>query len=219
MNSQDVADYLQSHPEFFEQHAELLNAVVLPHPHGGRAISLSERQMMTLREKNKALELRLAELVRFGRENDAILDRLQRWTRALLLQRNARLLPDALTTSLADIFAVPQLALRIWEANDDYADLAAAQPVSADIISLANQLRQPYLGAPTEAHLSLRALLDNPAVQSIALLPLRRGAAAQAFGLMVLASPDPRRFDGGMGTEVLARIGETASAALTRLLT
>ena len=62
------------------------------------------------------------------------------------------------------------------------------------------------------------ALLEEPA-QSLALLPLRRGAAPEAFGVLVLGSADARRFHAGMGTEFLARIGETASAALTRLLT
>jgi len=218
MNAQDVADYLQSHPEFFDQYAELLNAVSLPHPHGGRAISLSERQMLTLRDKNKALELRLAELVRFGQENDAILDRLQRWTRGLLLQRNTRLLPDALTTSLAEIFAIPSIALRIWETADDFADLPVAQAVPVDVISLANQLREPYVGALTEVHACVRPLLEYLQIQSIALLPLRRGASPQPFGLLVMASSDPRRFHGGLGTEVLSRVGEIASAALTRLL-
>ena len=41
---------------------------------------------------------------------------------------------------------------------------------------------------------------------------------AGAFGLLVLASPDPTRYTADMGTDFLARIGEVASAALTRLL-
>ena len=211
MSPQDVAEYLKSHPEFFDQHADLLQAVTLPHPHGGRAISLSERQMLALREKIKALELRLAELVRFGQENDAILERL-------LLQRQARALPDALQNSLAEIFTVPQVALRIWDASDDFTDLAATRPVAPEVRTLADQLRLPYVGASAPAYALAIDLLDGPAVESIALLPLRRGAAPAAFGLLVLGSPDARRFHGGMGTEVLARIAETASAALTRLL-
>ena len=218
MSPQDVAEYLKSHPEFFDQHADLLLAGTLPHPHGGRAISLSERQMLALREKIKALELRLAELVRFGQENDAILERLQRWTRGLLLQRQARALPDALQNSLAEIFTVPQVALRIWDASDDFTDLAATRPVAPEVRTLADQLRLPYVGASAPAYALAIDLLDGPAVESIALLPLRRGAAPAAFGLLVLGSPDARRFHGGMGTEVLARIAETASAALTRLL-
>ncbi len=70
MNAQDVAAYLQGHPEFFEEHAEMLAAVQLTSPHSHRAVSLQERQMEILREKNKGLELRLADLVRHGHDND-----------------------------------------------------------------------------------------------------------------------------------------------------
>ena len=55
-------------------------------------------------------------------------------------------------------------------------------------------------------------------VRSVALIPLRRGAAPDPFGLLALGSAAPRRVHDGMGADFLARIGENASAALTRLL-
>ena len=59
MKSEDVAHYLLNTPEFFEEHVETLAQITLPHPHGGRTISLSERQLFALREKNKVLEKQL----------------------------------------------------------------------------------------------------------------------------------------------------------------
>ena len=38
-----------------------------------------------------------------------------------------------------------------------------------------------------------------------------------AFGMLVLASPDPQRFESGLATDFLERIAELASAALSRL--
>ena len=240
MNAQDVADYLETHPEFFDEHATLFAALTVPHPHGGRAIPLAERQMMTLREKNKVLELKVAELMRFGQENDAIAEKLRRWTRMLLLQRSTRLLPETLTGSLAEIFAVPDVALTVWDAADDYADVAGAAAASPELIAHAATLIVPYCGAPhgdSAAALALfrahRRLLDDiePAhdaapgadhhgdIRSIALIALRRGAAPAAFGLLALGSADAWRFHDGMGTDFLSRIGEISSAALTRLLT
>jgi hypothetical protein len=63
-----------------------------------------------------------------------------------------------------------------------------------------------------------RWLGEDAAVSSLALIPLSYGSPAKAFGLLVLASPDPTRYTAEMGTEFLARIGEIASAALVRLL-
>ena len=55
MNEASIADYLLEHPEFFERHAEMLNAVQLSSGHGQRAVSLQERQAEMLRDKIKGL--------------------------------------------------------------------------------------------------------------------------------------------------------------------
>ena len=72
LDDEQVADWLHAHPDFFDRHADVLSEVKLRHPHGGRAISLVERQVLVLRERNKALESRMAELIRIGQENDGI---------------------------------------------------------------------------------------------------------------------------------------------------
>ena len=238
MNAQDVADYLQQHPEFFSEHATLFAALTVPHPHGGRAIPLAERQMITLREKNRGLELKVAELMRFGQENDAIAERLARWTRMLLLQRSPRLLPETLTGSLEEIFSVPHIALCLWEAAEEYAADARASEATPELMAWVGSLGGPYCGAaegdakrvlplfhrtasdapPEEPSSGSVTALHSGDVRSVAVVPLRRGAAPAAFGVLALGSADPRRFHTGMGTDFLARIGENSSAALTRLL-
>lgn len=75
---EDVADYLKNNPGFFEQYADLMAQIFVPHPHGGRAVSLAERQMLTLREKNRQTESKLAELIAFGEENDQISEKVHR---------------------------------------------------------------------------------------------------------------------------------------------
>ena len=55
-------------------------------------------------------------------------------------------------------------------------------------------------------------------IASLALIPLRHGSSTEAFGLLVLGSPDPTRFAADMGTEFLMRIGEVSSAGLSRLI-
>ena len=96
LHAQDIAQYLSDHPDFFVEYPELLAAIQLPHPHNGQAISLVERQSLMLRERIKALELRVADMVRHGQENDAIADKLVNWTRALLLQVDPAELPATL---------------------------------------------------------------------------------------------------------------------------
>jgi hypothetical protein len=251
MNDREVAEYLLANPEFFSQHAELLAAIRLANPHGKAAVSLQERQMDMLREKNKLLERRLAELLRYGHENDSIAAKFNRWTARVIAERDAHALPRTVAQGLMEVFDVPQAALRVWDVADTYRDAHFARQVGEEVRLFANGLDAPYCGANTgfEAAqwLSANEYASAPAagdaaseasrIESVALLALREpGAneamsgqdsaendtpaapAAPAFGLLVMGSPDPRRFHEGMATDFLMQIGTLASAALSRLL-
>jgi uncharacterized protein len=210
----DIASFLANTPGFFERHAELLASVQLTSPHGQRAVSLQERQMEMLRERIKGLELRIVEMIRHGQENLAIADRLHRTTRRLLVTADAALLPQRLVESLKHEFLIPQAALRLWGLGPDHEDAAYSATVSDDAKSFASSLTMPYCGL--NAGFEATRWLDEPAaVLSMAMIPLRQGDVC--FGLLVLGSPDATRYAADMGTEFLMRIGEVASAALSRL--
>ena len=216
----DIADYLANTPGFFERHAELLSSVQLTSPHGQRAVSLQERQMEMLRERNKGLERKIVEMIRNGQENMAINDRLHRWTRALLLTADPQALPPLAVRELQHEFMIPQAAIRLWGVATIHADTAFARAVSDDVMTFAASLTAPYCGINNGFEAA--QWLDEPAsTMSLAMIPLRHGtqhASNAAFGLLVLGSPDPTRYAADMGTEFLTRIGEVASAAMSRLL-
>lgn len=213
----DIAQFLVNTPDFFERHAELLATVQLTSPHAGRAVSLLERQVEILRERLRNLELRAAEMIRHGQENTGLLDRLHGWTRDLLAVADADALPAAVTEGLQAAFGVPQVALRLWGVEACWADAPFALGASDDARAFATSLQQPYCGA--NPGIEAAGWLPEPAsAASLALLPLRRAADAPAFGLLVLASDDARRFHADAGTEFLSRIGDLAAAALARLL-
>jgi uncharacterized protein YigA (DUF484 family) len=213
----DIANYLAHTPGFFERHAELMGSIQLTSPHGQRAVSLQERQMEMLRDKIKGLEHKIIEMIRHGQENVAIADRLHRWTRKLMLTRDAKDLPDLLVSELMYQFMIPQGGVRLWGVAPVHAALPFAAAVSADAKSFAASLSVPYCGA--NAAFEAAQWLDDPAsAASLALVPLRHGAEGEVFGLLVLASSDPTRYTPDMGTEFLLRIGDVASAALARLL-
>ncbi len=213
----DIAQFLVNTPGFFERHAEVLASVQLTSPHGQRAVSLQERQAEMLREKIRHLELKAAEMIRHGQDNVLIADHLHAWTRQLFLVQAPAALPQALVQGLRDEFSLPQAAIRLWGVASAWAEAPFALGVSADAQAFAQSLAQPYCGS--NPGLEAAQWLDDPAAAaSVALLPLRPAPQAPAFGLLVLASDDPRRFHAQMGTAFLQRIADLASAALTRLL-
>ncbi len=218
----DIANFLANTPDFFERHAELLATVQLSSGHGARAVSLQERQAGMLRDKIKALESRVVDMLRHGQENGAIADKMQAWTRALLLTAQPADLPGAVATALQKQFLIPQAAIKVWGVDAALAEQPFAQGAGDEVRDFASALSIPFCGPRSEMKTGLDALrwLDDAAsVQSLALIALRPGAAPEAFGLLVLGSADRERFQSGMGTDFLQRIGEIASAAMSRLRT
>ena len=217
----DIANYLANTPGFFERHAELLGSVQLTSPHGQRAVSLQERQMEMLRDKIRGLEGKIIEMIRYGQDNVSIADRLHRWTRTLMLVKQPADLPEVLVRELMHQFMIPQAGIRIWGAAATFTAQPFAQPVGEDINLFAGSLSLPYCGVNSGFE-AAQCLQEPTSAKSMALIPLRadlpESTPTPAFGMLVLASPDPTRYTADMGTEFLVRIGEIAGAALSRLL-
>ncbi len=118
--------------------------------------------------------------------------------------------------SLQHEFLIPQAAVRLWGLSDAFHGQPYTADVGDDVRHLASSLLLPYCGLNT-GFAPAAWLDDADTVTSVALVPLRTAADGPAFGLLVLGSPDPTRYSADMGTEFLVRIGEVASAALSRL--
>ena len=202
MKADDVAQYLQDNPQFFDTYAEILAGIRIPHPYGGRTVSLSERQMLTLREKHKELEKKLQEMLEFASENEALQNKVHQFTLALFDVQDIMSLQDAVTRNLRDIFSVPHVALHIWK----------GLPPSAEVLAFSDEYKQPVC-----THHAVHETLGwfgeaAPGLKSFAYLPLRAGE--HSIGLLVLASEEAQRFYPEMGTVFLQRIAETVSSAL-----
>jgi uncharacterized protein len=213
-----VLAYLQEHPDFFERQSGLLGSIRLQSSHGGRAISLQERQMEVMREKHKVLEAKLADLIHIARDNDTIVDKMHHWTRELLNENDMSKLPDKVMSSLQQQFNVPLTALRLWGVKTQFTHLPTASAVPVETITLANSMMLPYCGMNNDFQAATWLPEQGHQARSLALLPLRVGADPKSFGLMVLASADPERFKASMQTAYLSSIAELASAALSHLV-
>ncbi len=215
MNSEDVAAYLKQHPEFFEQYAETMAGINIPHPHGGRTISISERQILTLREKSKQLESKLREIIQFGEENDALGEKMHAISLALLRARDAASVIDAVTQRLREDFAVPQVALRLWcGAPAELTAHAALEPVSDATRQFVMALSEPSCSAEAAADAATLFGAAAPLLTSFAFVPIRDGGEGATFGVLALASEEPRRYYADMGALYLSRLGGLIGCAL-----
>ncbi|MDR2188833.1 MAG: DUF484 family protein [Azonexus sp.] len=212
---EDVADYLKNHPGFFEQYADLMAQIFLPHPHGGRTISLAERQMLSLREKNRAAEAKLAELIAFGEENDAIAEKVHRLAAGLIAAETFQAVIHLIHFHLRDDFAMPHVALRLWDRPPGVDGLPEFAAISEELQVFAETLNRPYCGSTAGFGAASWFGDSAPQIRSQALIALRNGGGA--IGLLALGSEDGQRFYAEMGTLYLERLGELISAALARV--
>ncbi|NWG38687.1 MAG: DUF484 family protein [Hydrogenophilaceae bacterium] len=201
-----IAAYLSAHPDFFNQFPELLTTLSITHPHGTHAISITERQVLSMRDKVHLLEGKLAELIRFGEENDSISEKMHKLSLDIISARDINELLAVLALHLREGFAVPHHVVRIWNTPE--------QPVSDGLKQEIDNLMHPSCGALRieEAYSWFGEAAAH--LKSFAAVPLR---GQHTVGLLVLGSEDPKRFYPEMGTLYLERLGQLIGAALTRM--
>jgi uncharacterized protein YigA (DUF484 family) len=217
LTAEQVAEFLKQNPGFFENHVDILMNLQIPHPHGGRAVSIGERQLVALREKAKLLEDKLHELIQFGEENDAAGEKIHRLACRLIETGSLDAALDTLYLDLLDHFAVPHVAVRLWGVAEGSADTREFSPVAGEIREFVEKMEAPYCGHHAVYESQSWFGEAAPHLKSFALAPLAREGAT--FGVVALASEDPKRFYPEMGTLYLARIGDLVSHALWRFVT
>jgi uncharacterized protein len=202
----DIVDYLLNTPDFFERHAELLASVQLVGPHGGRAISLQERQALMLREKIKQSEAKVMGMIRNAHDNMGLEIKLQSWLCDLLKVRMPVDIPHTLTNSLRKSFDLPYAVLRLWDLPtalqnattmaDSNSALSFTRPVNSAFKQHVSDLRIAFCGKqlsnPDQQQMACDLVASDPAhacsaessdavapvLASLALLPIRATTAA-----------------------------------------
>jgi uncharacterized protein YigA (DUF484 family) len=222
LNDTSVAEYLQTYPDFFERNSPLLIKLRLPHLRDvGATVSLVERQVEVLRERNQSLERKLKELVDVARANDALADRIHRLSQRLI---RARTLPDtisAVEASLREDFDAMHSVLVLFLEQAPSLEAAAGRFLRSGNLADANvktfeSLREagkPRCGQIRDSQRDYLFGKDSIEIGSVALTPL--GPKGE-LGILAIGASDTERFHPAMSTEFLSRIGELVTYALMR---
>jgi uncharacterized protein YigA (DUF484 family) len=222
INDGSVTQYLETYPDFFERNGALLAKLRLPHLRdSGATVSLVERQVEVLRDRNQALERKLSELVGVARANDALADRIHRLSQRLIRTRSLLETINALETSLREDFDARDSVLLLFMEQarglEDAAGrfLKTADPADAVVKTFESLLQsgKPRCGQIRDTQRDFLFGKDSIEIGSVALAPL---GAKGALGLLAIGASDAERFHPAMSTEFLTRIGELLANALTR---
>jgi uncharacterized protein len=225
LNDNSVADYLQTYPDFFERNSQLLTKLRLPHVRDGAAtVSLVERQVEVLRERNQSLERKLKELVDVARSNDALADRIHRFTRRLLRTTTRAQALAQIEAGLREDFDAYHSVLILplekgaagappAEATSHFLrEVATDNPIFKSFESLFSNAR-PRCGQVRDSQRDFLFGSDAAGIGSVALIPL---SAMTPPGLLALGSVDRDRFHPGMSVEFLSRMAELIADSLLR---
>ena len=215
VDEQQVIDYLMEHPEFFKENAPLLADMDIPHEAGG-AVSLIERQVSVLREKNKHFEAKLREMVDAVHDNQRLNNSLQRLAINLFMVDG---LDDVIATVLDELrneldseFTV----IRLMTDDPGLLKKQAQRYIKSDDAPLQSFSRlldekRIQCGRLTEDQIHYLFGEQADKVASGAVMPLSN---ADTFGILALGSQDEQRYHPGMGTEFLQQLASLVSAAI-----
>lgn len=209
--AEDVAAYLREHGDFFVEHEELLTSLRLPHQRGD-TVSLVERQMKLLRERNIEMRHRLSQLMDVARDNDRLFDKTRRLILALLDAGSLEEVVMAVEDSLRQEFQVPFVSLILF--SDTPTPVGRSITSAEAQVAISGLLSDGKSVAGTLRDHELDFLFGEEQRQQIgstALINLNGGQ-----GLLAIASRDPQHYKSSVGTLFLGYIGEVLSRVLPR---
>ena len=215
-----VHNFLEENPDFFERHSSLLGTLRLPHVTGG-TVSLVERQVSVLRQKDLKLERKLKELLDVARANDVLAAKLHQLTLQLMAASSLADTLKALETALRTGFNAEQSILVLFGDPKSFADIHAGrffkvvERHDAALKSFDTFLgnHNPRCGQVRDVQRDFLFGQYASEVGSAALVPLGRKSE---IGFLAIGSIDANRFHPGMSMDFLKRLGQLVAEALRR---
>lgn len=218
LSADQVADYLKRHPEFFQNRDDLLLELELTHPNSGAAVSLLERQVSLLRERNMDMRQRLAGLLDNARNNDRLFEQTKRLVLQLLESQGLDELAETFERSLTDDFGIDFASLTYFGNPMRHRGVRSrVVPVTEARQHIEGLLKssRAICGVLRPEEVTFLFPQHAREVGSAAVVPLQFG---HPLGVLAIASRDPNYFRSSMGTIFLGYIAEALNRLLPRHL-
>lgn len=214
---EQIAGYLRLHPDFFLKRPDLLTDIEVAHPTGG-AVSLLERQVSILRERNMDMRHRLNSLLDNARTNDRLFEQTKQLVLHLLEAQTLDQIVDTFVNSLQHDFQI-DFATMVLIGNPNAHRGVRARVVSLDdaraqIDSLLKSSKA-VCGVLRPEEVRFLFPDHNRQVGSAAVVPLSYG---NPLGVLAIASTDANYFRSSMGTLFLGYIAEVLNRLLPKHL-
>lgn len=211
LSAGSVEDYLRTHKGFFGGREELMEQLKLPHARRG-TVSLVERQVEVLRDKNKVLERKLIDLLKVARENEELSSRLHHLALSLLESQGLDEVIASAREQLLQAFKADFVTINLFPrcAEDTGLHYAPDDEVIGQFTDSFDS-RRPQCGGMNEDQIHHLFGELQGQVASAVLVPL---AGAEPVGYIAMGSREKARFFPDMGTLFLGYLGELVTQAI-----
>jgi hypothetical protein len=210
-----VAEYLHRHLEYFEGQPDLLAELELPQQNG-KAVSLTERQVSLLREKNDSIRSKLNEFVESAQRNSEIFDKCRRLILDLIDAENPDQFFTALENSFKEDFKCHAYSLIIFSDTPhqiNHFTTSVSEMAAKDYIGALIRAKQPTLGVLRPSEQGFLFHHQGDKVKSAAVLSVRKN---RQIALLAIGSEDANYFKPAMGTEFIEFIADTLAKLLPK---
>jgi uncharacterized protein YigA (DUF484 family) len=220
LSEQAVREYLEANPDFFERHGALLSSLSVPHG-SGEAISLVERQVSMLRQKEFKLQRQFKELIEVARANDTLAAKIHELSLQLMGAKELDATISAIEKAMRSGFGADQSILVLFNDPTMFQDIDAGRFFR--VIERNDEAIKPFdtflngsgprCGQVRDSQREFLFHDDSDEIGSVAMVPLGKNAQ---IGFLAIGSADADRFHPGMSIDFLARVGDLVAGALAR---
>ncbi len=213
----EIVQYLRDHPDFFDQHQDLLADMVLAHE-SGNAVSLIERQVSILREQKDDARAKLHTLIKVAEKNEQLSQRFNTLILALLDTQSFGQVVDFIQQRLVKDFDAHCVSIRVLKGSpvsqQEIPESASRDSYNLEVFDKVIENRIPVCGRLPLDQLEQLFNDDYEKIRSAALIPLTKDNKSDCIGLLAIGSTDKDRFRADMGTLFLSHL----SMVLTRVI-
>ena len=208
-----VREFLRGNPDFLDKNTDILETMVLPH-NSGKAISLVERQVGVMRDRNSEMRSRLDNMLQTAKENDLLFEKTKRLVLNLLEAKTLGALVEAVYDSLGKDYGIEFYSLTLFgdekKLPRTMAQIASTEKANERVGTLIGANRA-VCGILREDEMMFLFGERGRQVGSVAAVPLRYDSL---YGILAVGNRDPNFYKSSMGTLFLSYIAEILNRVL-----
>jgi len=208
-----VGEFLRDNPDFLDKNTDILETMVLPHI-SGKAVSLVERQVGVMRDRNREMRSRLENILQTAKDNDLLFEKTKRLVLNLLEAKTLGALVEAVYDSLGKDHGIEFYSLTLFgdekKLPRTMARIASTEKANERVGTLIGANRA-VCGILREDEMVFLFGERGRQVGSVAAVPLRYDSP---YGILAVGNSDPNFYKSSMGTLFLSYIAEILNRVL-----